>query len=190
MLFRSSPQRLAWQDALWALRALQVDGPALGGVWLRARHGPVREAWLQAAQSGRSLRLPISADDGALLGGIDLGATLQSGQMQWQTGLLAQADGAWVLLPMAERASRGLLARVTQTMDRGWVQDGRGHTSPSRFALLALDESDPDDPGLHPSLTDRLAFAINIDALPLDVVENISPLSDRSEEHTSELQSH
>ncbi len=170
----------AWQDALWALQALQVDGAALGGAWLRARHGPVREAWLQAAQAaaGRSLRLPISADDMALMGGIDLGATLQSGQMCWQTGLLERADGAWVTLPMAERAPRGLLARVTQAMDRGWVEDGRGQRRPSRFALLALDESDPEEGGLHPSLADRLAFVLHIDSLPMQWVQASPPLSE------------
>ncbi|MEY2622690.1 MAG: hypothetical protein RIT26_2510 [Pseudomonadota bacterium] len=170
----------AWQDALWVLQALQVDGAALGGVWLRARHGPVRDAWLRAAQAtaGRNLRLPISADDMALMGGIDLGATLQSGQLRWQTGLLERADGAWVTLPMAERAPRGLLARLTQAMDRGWVEDGRGQRRPSRFTLLALDESDPEEGGLHPSLTDRLAFVLHIDWLPMSGTEASAPLTE------------
>lgn len=170
----------AWRDALWALQALQIDGVALGGAWVRARHGPVREAWLAAAQSmaGRAQRLPISADDGALLGGIDLSATLQSGQMQWQSGVLAQADGAWLVLPMAEHAPRGLLARLTQAMDRGWVEDGRGQSQPSRFALLALDESDPEDEGLHTSVCDRLALVLDLDAVSMREIEPPMPLTD------------
>ena len=97
----------AWADACWALQALQVDGPQLGGAWVKARHGPVRERWIAAWQQAapQALRLPISADDSALLGGIDLSATLQSGQLQWQNGLLAQADGAWLLMPIKELAS-------------------------------------------------------------------------------------
>ena len=85
--------RQAWADAERALQALQVDGPGLGGAWVQARHGPVRERWIAAWQTAapRTMRLPISADDQALLGGIDLSATLQSGRLQWQTGLLASA---------------------------------------------------------------------------------------------------
>jgi magnesium chelatase subunit D len=167
-----------WSDALWALRALQVDGPGLGGAWIKARHGPVRDIWQQTCLNAapRSLRVPISADDTALLGGIDLGATLQSGRMQWQTGLLAQADGAWVVLPMAERAPRGLLSRLTQAMDRQQVNDPRGQPCPSRFALLALDESDPGEGKLHPSVAQRLAFWIDIDALPLHLAQTESML--------------
>ncbi len=171
--------RQAWQDALWALRALQVDGAGLGGAWIKARHGPVRDAWQQACLNAapRALRVPINADDTAMLGGIDLGATLQSGRMQWQTGLLAQADGAWVLLPMAERAPRGLLARLTQTMDRQQLSDAQGQDHPSRFALLALDESDPGEGPLHPSLAQRLAFWIDIDPVPLGMTQAVPPLS-------------
>jgi magnesium chelatase subunit D len=168
-----SAQSQAWADAMGALRALQVDGTLLGGVWLRARHGPVREAWQQACLQAapKAMRVPISADDTALLGGIDLGATLQSSRMQWQTGLLAQADGAWLVMPMAERAPRGLLSRLTQTMDRQQVSDAQGHTQPSRFALMALDESDPGEGALHPSVADRVAFWLSIDDVPLSLAQ-------------------
>lgn len=163
----------AWQDALWALQVLQVDGANLGGAWVRARHGPVREAWLAACQSAapRLQRVPISADDGALLGSLDLSATLQSGHLQWQRGLLAQADGAWLVLPMAERAPRGLLARLTQTMDQGHVQDGQGQRLASRFTLVAMDEADPEDSPLHESLHVRLAFALQLDHVPLQLAQ-------------------
>ena len=57
--------RQAWQDALCALRALQVDGAGLGGAWIKARHGPVRDAWQQACLNAapRALRVPINADE-------------------------------------------------------------------------------------------------------------------------------
>lgn len=170
----------AWQDALGVLHALQVDGTTLGGAWVKARHGPVREAWLTQVMNAapRAMRIPISADDTALLGGIDLGATLQSARMQWQTGLLAQADGAWVVLPMAERAPRSLLSRLTQAMDRQQVSDPQGQAQPSRFALLALDESDPGEGALHPSVAERLAFWIDIDPVPLRLAQEITPLSE------------
>ena len=158
----ASARSALWADAHWALQALQVDGPALGGAWIKARHGPVRDVWLQTWQQSapRAQRLPIHADDPALLGGIDLSATLQSGRLQWQTGLLAQADGAWLLMPMAERAPRALLARLTQTMDNRQISDPRGHTLACHSTLFAVDESDPDEAVLHTSVAQRLAFWI------------------------------
>jgi magnesium chelatase subunit D len=154
------PLTLTW----WALQALRVDGVGLGGIWLRAGHGPVREQWLQhaRAQAPAWHRLPLHADDAGLLGGIDLGATLQSGQLQWQSGLLAQAHGAWLMLAMAERAPRALLARLTQAMDRRCVDSPRGDVHAFDGTVLALDEAETDEAGLHPSLSQRLGLWLDL----------------------------
>ena len=109
--------------------------------------------------------------------GIDLSATLQSGQLQWQSGLLAQADGAWLLMPMAERAPRALLARLTQTMDNRQISDPRGHTLACHSTLFAVDESDPDEAVLHTSVAQRLAFWIQLDGLSLKHAHALTPLS-------------
>jgi magnesium chelatase subunit D len=169
-----------WADALWALQALQIDGPGLGGAWVRVHHGPVRDQWLQAVGQAapRILKLPIHADDQALLGGIDLSATLQNSRLQWQTGLLAQAHGSWLQLHMAERAPRGLLAQLTQAMDRHRIIDARGTLLPCRFALMALDESEPDEAVLHTSMGQRLAFWLNLDGLALQSTgQALTPLT-------------
>jgi magnesium chelatase subunit D len=169
-----------WADALWALQALQVDGPGLGGAWVRVHHGPVRDQWLQAVGQAapRTLKLPIHADDQALLGGIDLSATLQTSRLQWQTGLLAQAHGSWLQLQMAERAPRGLLAQLTQAMDRHRITDARGTLLPCRFALMALDESEPDEAVLHSSMGQRLGFWLNLDGLALQSTgQALTPLT-------------
>ena len=70
-----------WQDACWAIDALRVDPIGLGGIRLRAGHGPVREHWLGRLQQRQPklVRVPIQSDDAALLGGLDLTATLQLG---------------------------------------------------------------------------------------------------------------
>ena len=95
----------AWQDAQFALIALQVDPVRLGGIWLRAGHGPVRDVWLQRLQAmGLAVfKIPNQVDDERLLGGIDLAQTLQSSRLVQQAGLLAQAHGGTIVLPMAER---------------------------------------------------------------------------------------
>ena len=181
----TDPERSArlWQDAQLALMALQLEPRLLGGIWLRAGHGPVREAWLQRLQAldCKLLKIPNQVDDERLLGGIDLAQTLHSGRLVQQTGLLAQADGGLVLLPMAERLAPQTLAHITQAQDRGCVQARDGHgIRPARFCVVALDEAEEDEAGLSPRLADRLGLWLDLRGNCLaDTRELLEPLSAR-----------
>ncbi|PIT72849.1 magnesium chelatase subunit D [Limnohabitans sp. G3-2] len=163
-----------WNDALTALQLLQLDPHGFGGVCLHAAHGPVRERWLQAlAGLGMGLvKVPGSADSERLLGGIDLAHTLQTGQLQMQAGLLEQADQGLVCLPMAERLSPGLLAPLVQALEQGQVPPNRHSAAPTstRFGVVALDESLPDEPGVGAALTERLGVWLDLNELsPSDI---------------------
>jgi magnesium chelatase subunit D len=155
----------AWQDAQFALMALQVDPVRLGGIWLRAGHGPVRDVWLQRLQAiGLPvLKIPNQVDDERLLGGIDLAQTLQSSRLVQQAGLLAQAHGGTIVLPMAERLPVHTVAHIAQAQDRGLVHARDAQTvSESRFSIIALDESDEDEAGITPRLSDRLGIWLDL----------------------------
>ena len=169
----------AWDDALWALRALCVDPAGIGGIWVRAGHGPVRDTWLSRLQAcGLPVtKVPSHADDQALLGGIDLTQSLQERRLSWKPGLLAQAHQGVVMIPMAERAPRNLLALLTQTMDQGQVRSEQGHPLPSLFGVVALDESDPDEVPVHESLTDRLGLWIDLRGLSMHEIDAGEPPS-------------
>ncbi len=154
-----------WQDAQLALLALQLEPQGLGGIWLRAGHGPVRDAWLAGLQATRlpTLKIPAQVDDERLLGGIDLAQTLQLGRLVQQPGLLAAADGGAVLLPMAERLPPQTVAHMAQAQDRGAVLGCGGQEErPARFAMVALDESEADEAGLAARLTDRLGLWLDL----------------------------
>jgi magnesium chelatase subunit D len=163
-----------WNDALTALQLLQIDPHGFGGVCLRAPHGPVRERWLQAlADLGLDLiKVPGSVDSERLLGGIDLAHTLQTGQLHLQAGLLQQADQGLVCLPMAERLSPALLAPLVQALEQGQVPPNRHTAEPTvtRFGVVALDESLPDEPGVGAALTERLGVWLDLHELsPSDI---------------------
>ncbi|MEY4257504.1 MAG: Magnesium-chelatase 60 kDa subunit, partial [Pseudomonadota bacterium] len=163
-----------WNDALTALQLLQIDPHGFGGVCLRAPHGPVRERWLQAlADLGLGLvKVPGSVDSERLLGGIDLAHTLQTGQLHMQAGLLQQADQGLVCLPMAERLSPALLAPLVQALEQGQVPPTRHSAEPSvtRFGVVALDESLPDEPGVGAALAERLGVWLDLHELsPSDI---------------------
>lgn len=144
-----------WADAAQAAALLAVD-PGLGGVHLRARSGPVRDAWIALATAlapgGRLHRLPPGAGDEALYGGLDLAATLAAGRPVRQPGLLERVGGGTLAVPMAERMTDALSARLAQALD--------GMGAP---ACILLDEGAEADERSPARLTDRLALHLRLD---------------------------
>lgn len=139
--------------ACLALDLLAIE-PRLGGVTLRDRAGPVRDAVLT-----RLDRIPLpcrrlhpSIADDALFGGLDLAATLDSGHLVRSDGLLQHP--ALLLLSMAERMEPRLAARIGGALD-----DGLGHIA------VALDEGAEQTETAPPPLTERLAFHIDLEGV-------------------------
>jgi magnesium chelatase subunit D len=162
--------RDAWDLAQLALLLLQVDPHSLGGVWLKAGYSPARQTWLaQLHALGLPVtRMPHHIDQERMLGGIDLSVTLAQGRVVEQMGLLAQADQGLVVVPMSEKLSPQTLAMLLQAHDQGQVHAlAIGATHASRFGLVALDESQEDEPGVASKLKERLALWINIDAVDI-----------------------
>jgi magnesium chelatase subunit D len=166
-------------DAVLAAALLAVDPVGLGGVALRAPASGLRDDWLALVKSllpvtAPWLRVPHHASDSALLGGLDLAATLGAGRPVAQPGLLARADGGLLLLAMAERCSPNVAAHLSAALDRHEVQlqrDGLSQTLPARLGLIALDEGQADDERLPATLLDRLAFWVAL--VPGDAEEEI-----------------
>lgn len=145
----------AWGRATLALSLLAVDPEGLRGLWLRARSGPVRDrymALLDALPLPRRKIHPGIADD-QLFGGVDLSATLSSGHLVRSRGLLAEP--AALVLAMAERCPPGLAVRLGQALD------ARTH------CLVALDEGAEADETLPRALSERLAFLVALEEVPL-----------------------
>ncbi|TXI24474.1 MAG: magnesium chelatase subunit D [Roseateles sp.] len=143
----------AWPPAWQAAALLAVDPQALGGLCLRGGPGPARDALLaglrQVLPAGTPWRrVPLQVDDDRLLGGLDLGASLAAGRPVRQPGLLAEAAGGMLLLPMAERADASLAARLAGALD--------DRAAP--LSLVALDEGLEADETVPASLRERLAL--------------------------------
>ena len=145
--WKTSLANQAWHHATLALQLLRID-PGLGGMCIRARSGPVRDR-LTAMIDPDARRLHPAISDKALFGGLDLSATLASGQLVQESGVLS-APGTLVLA-MAERATTGLAARLAVALDKK-----AGH------ALIALDEGAEVDETLNPKLAERLAFHVDL----------------------------
>ena len=159
-------------DAATIAALFAVDPVGLGGVALRSPACENRDQWLALLKNLLPAqtplrRVPLNINDTALLGGLDLGATLQAGKPIALRGLLAQADGGVLVLAMAERMSLSAAARFGSVLDTGVValqRDGLDTSAKANIGLVALDEGSSDDEQMPAGLADRLAFRLLMNA--------------------------
>lgn len=157
-------------DAAMAACLFALD-PTGCGVLLRARPGPVRDAWLALLRrfwpDDRPLRrVPVGIPDSRLLGGLDLAATLAAGHAVAERGVLAECDGGAIILAMAERLEPGTAARIARAIDECEVvleRDGLTRRLSARFGVVALDEGLAEDEVVPRALADRLAIHLALD---------------------------
>lgn len=147
-----------WDRGILALTLLGVDPAGLGGVVVRARCGPVRDAFTQAfgVLPAPLTKLHPAMDDDVLLGGIDLTETLATGLVQRRSGLLER--GGTAVLSMAERCDLTIAARLGMALDAGGIN-----------CLLALDEGAEPDEHAPVALRERLAFHIELELSARDI---------------------
>jgi len=112
----------AAEDAAQAALLLAVDPAGLGGAVLRAGPGLARDrwlAWLRAAlpEGAPWRRLPIGIPDSRLIGGLDLASTLAAGRPVAERGVLADADGGFVIAAMAERMETPTAGKIAAVLD-------------------------------------------------------------------------
>lgn len=158
-----------WSDALLAIELLAMGRAEIGGLWLKARAGGVRDLFLERLRErlgGSWQRLPPGSSMANLIGGIDLAATARRGSLVRQEGLLARAEGGVLLIPMAERLDPAIAALVARTMDE---------TTGDGILVVALDESLEDEAPLSGLIGDRLALRIDLDGIGWHHVER-SPM--------------
>lgn len=140
-----------WRRAQTALACLALDPGGLGGLVIRARPGPARDALLKAIeQLPRPLkRIHPTITDDQLFGGVDIAATLSAGGVVRSSGILSECHT--LVLGMAERVETGLAARLAQHLDG---------EAPS--TLVLLDEGAEPDETVPGALAERLAFNIDL----------------------------
>ncbi|WP_396220331.1 magnesium chelatase subunit D [Gemmatimonas sp.] len=154
--------------ALTAL-LLAVDARGLGGAILdhplheqaRAFSSLVQRVLPQGAPLRR---VPSSVTPDRLYGGVDLAATLSTGHIVAERGVLAAADGGVIVVPMAERLSTAARTALCEVLDHAEVQvarDGISEQHAARICAVIMDES-IDDESVHEALRDRLAFVVRM----------------------------
>lgn len=156
-----------WADATLAASVFAFDPAGVGGILVKARSGPARDAWLSHLRGllGETpiRRMPPRVTDDRLLGGLDLVASLREGRPILQRGLLAEADGGAVIVSMADRLSAATAARLANALDAGEVRierDGFARIFSARFGVVALDEGIAAEERAPSALRDRLGLQV------------------------------
>ena len=167
-----------WADAEWAAALIALTGETIGGVHLRSPPGPVRDYWIervkQLSKQDPMRKIPANIPEGRLLGGIDLGATLQYGRPIAETGMLGECHGHIVIAAMAERLARSTVHHLCTALDHGALsvaRDGIEAQTPARIALIANDEGTEDE-SAHAALIDRLGIALDMTTLGIHDVDD------------------
>lgn len=139
-------------DALIAARIFTLAPTLFGGMVLRGS-SPARDALVASlGETIRLRRMPGHVDDERLLGGIDIAASLAAGRPIIQTGLIDEATGGALTVPMAERMDASVAGRLVQALDDG------------KAALILLDDSVEADSAPPASLMERIAFRCDLAA--------------------------
>lgn len=147
-----------WHRAIAARDILAVDPLRLGGLLLRARHGPARSRWLDGLPEHLSpwkiRRLHPRTPDDVLYGMVDLTRSLAMGRTVSNAGILSEPAQA-LLIPATETAEAGFAARLSHWLD---ARSGM---------VIALDEAADDEEGAPGALSERLAMHVCLDGLTL-----------------------
>ena len=159
-------------DALLAARLVAIDPDRLGGIAVRARAGPVREAWTEFALDSMAtdqpaVRLPPGITAESLTEHVDLAASLSSGRPVRVKGLIARSRGGVLLIPMAERLSPEMAALIALELERDGGVDAPGQVRTDGFCVVLFDESEGDEPPASQVLLDRMAFHVMLDGISI-----------------------
>ena len=175
-----------WADAALATELFAVDTIGLGGIVVRAGHGPDRDRLCTRIRSllpteMPCLRVPLHITEDRLLGGLSLAATLREGRVVTESGLLALANGGVVVAAMAERLEPKVTSSLCAAIDRGELsleRDGITSVIPCALGIVALDEGVDDERAPAP-LRDRLAFHIDLTTFNPRDISDLAPDFDR-----------
>ena len=161
------PGLVALDTPRLALMLLAVE-PRLRGVAFAGAAGSGKSALLHGLHAllpdAPFEQLPIGADDEALLGGMDLEATLARGARVVRAGLLARADGGVLAVEDCNLLPESAANQLLGALDSGEVRverDGLSLRSPCRVRLVATFDPAEGAPRAH--LLDRLGLIV---ALP------------------------
>lgn len=155
------------QSQLRLALTLLAISPRIGGVLIRGEKGTAKSTAARALArllpSGQLRTLALGATADRVLGGLDLEATLATGEPQLQPGLLAGCNGGIVYIDEVNLLDEHLTGLVLDAAASGVVRierEGLSITQPAEFALVGT--MNPEEGSLRPQLLDRFGLCVDV----------------------------
>lgn len=148
-----------------ALMLLAVD-PELGGVVIPSAVGSGKSTLARAfadilPAETPFVELPLNVTEDRLIGGVDLEATLASGQRVVQHGVLSKAHGGVLYVDSLSLLDSSAVSHIMDAMSRGEVlveREGLSEVHPAKFMLVGT--YDPSDGEVRMGLLDRIGIIV------------------------------
>jgi magnesium chelatase subunit D len=156
------------QDEAKLALVLTACDRRVGGVLLRGEKGSAKSTLargLAALLPGEALfvELPVGATEDRVVGTLDLAAALTGGEMRFDPGLLAAADGGVLYVDEINLLPDHLVDILLDVAASGVnrvEREGLSHSHPSRFLLVG--SMNPEEGDLRPQLLDRFGLAVDM----------------------------
>lgn len=169
-------------DSKLALRLAARD-PLIGGVLLRGQKGSAKTTLARglAALLGDApfVDLPLGATEDRVVGTLDTRAALTGGEIRFEPGLLAQADGGVLYVDEINLLPDHLvdvLLDVAVSGENLVERDGVSHRHPARFVLIG--SMNPEEGELRPQLLDRFGLCVDVTA-PTAIADRVEAVRRR-----------
>jgi len=169
-------------DAKLALRLAATD-PHIGGVLLRGQKGSAKTTLARALADHLGgapfVELPLGATEDRVVGTLDARAALTGGEIRFQPGLLAAADGGVLYVDEINLLADHLVDVLLDVAISGQnvvERDGISHRHPARFVLVG--SMNPEEGELRPQLLDRFGLCVEVTA-PSAIEERVEAVRRR-----------
>jgi magnesium chelatase subunit D len=160
------PALVAFDTPRLALCMLALE-PRLRGVALSAPVGSGKSALLRGFSALIPdlpiIDLPLGSDQEALLGGLDIEATLRQGKRVFRDGLFARANGSALIAEACNLLPEQTINLLLGALDEGCVRierDGVSRRIETRFRLLTSFDPAEGNPRAH--LLDRVGLIVTL----------------------------
>lgn len=162
----SLPGLVAFDLPRLALSMLALE-PRLRGIAFCGTVGHGKSALVRAFASlipdTPVIDLPLSGDQEALLGGLDVESTLRLGKRVFREGLLSKADGSILIAEACNLLPEQTVNLLLSALDEGFVRierDGMSRRVDTRFRLLTTFDPAEGAPRAH--LLDRVGLIVHL----------------------------